>query len=66
MGYKSNAAELQQRIDIYKRDYEQANFAARDSKKEVVRLTFENDEMHEKARFLERKYYTLVKRLGAS
>jgi len=29
-------------------------------------LTFENDEINEKARFLERKYYTLVKRLGAS
>ena len=40
MGYKSQAAELKTRIQIYQTDNEQAVNQQRESKKEVVRLTF--------------------------
>lgn len=40
MGFKSQAAELKTRIQIYQGDHEQALIEQRDSKKEVVRLTF--------------------------
>jgi len=40
--------------------------AERESKKEVVRLTLENDEFQEKIRFMEQKYHSLVERMGAS
>ena len=40
--------------------------AEREAKKEVVRLTLENDEIGEKAQYFETKYAKLVRRLGAS
>lgn len=38
----------------------------REAKKEVVRLTLENDELNEKGNYLELKYASLVNKLGAS
>lgn len=38
----------------------------RDAKKEVLRLTFENDELVEKLKFMESKFQSLVQRVGAS
>ena len=55
-GYKSSSQELEQRIKHYKADYERAVQGERESKKEVVRLTLENDELGEKCRFLDHRY----------
>jgi len=38
----------------------------RDAKKEVLRLTFENDELIEKLKFVESKFQSLAQRVGAS
>lgn len=40
MGFKSQAAELQTRVQIYQQDNDQAVKDQRDSKKEVLRLTY--------------------------
>ena len=40
MGFKSSAAELKTRVQIYKADQEKALQGEREAKKEVVRLTF--------------------------
>lgn len=66
MGYKSTAAELKTRIQIYQSDNEQAISQQRESKKEVVRLTFQNDELSEKLRYVERRFQQLVQRCGVS
>ena len=47
MGFKSSAAELKTRVNIYKTDQEKAILGERNAKKEVVRLTFNNDELQE-------------------
>ncbi len=52
-GYKSASFELEQRIQNYKNDYEKAVKGEREAKKEVVRLTLENDELAEKAQYLD-------------
>lgn len=57
---------MDQRIKHYKLDCDKALKSERDSKKEVVRLTLENDELQEKIRFIESKYQSVVHRLGAS
>jgi hypothetical protein len=38
----------------------------REAKKEVVRILMENDELKEKAMFLEHRYAALINKLGAS
>ena len=64
-GYKSQSFELEQRIQTYKNDYEKALKAERESKKEIVRLNLENDELKEKVQFIEMKYNQLMSKLGA-
>lgn len=44
MGFKSSAAEMKSKISIYKSDQEAAIQSEREAKKEVLRLTFQNDE----------------------
>lgn len=66
MGFKSQAAELKTRIQIYQSDNESALLAQRDCKKENVRLTFANDELIEKLHYMERRFQSLVQRCGAS
>ena len=56
IGFKSSATELKTRIQIYKQDNETAVEAQRDAKKEIMRLTFENDEMREKLNYMERRF----------
>ena len=56
MGFKSQAAELKSRVSIYQQDCERALQGEREAKKEVVRLTFENDELVEKLKFMESKF----------
>ena len=56
MGFKSQAAELKARVAIYQQDQERALQAERDAKKELLRLTFENDELVEKLKFMESKF----------
>ena len=51
---------------MYKADWEKATQAERLSKKEVLRLTFQNDELTERHKYMERKYLQLVQRVGAS
>ena len=65
-GIQSNAAEMDSRIKMYKEDYERATQAERESKKEVIRLTFKNDELSERHKYMEQKYLQLVQRVGAS
>jgi len=64
--FKSKAQELEQRIDMYKKDCQHAMKSEKLSKKELMQVNFENDELDEKSKYLEQKYHALVKRLGAS
>lgn len=66
MGFKSTAAEMKSKINIYKSDQENAIKGEREAKKDVLRLTYLNDELSEKVLFLERKFNSLVSRVGAS
>jgi predicted nuclease with TOPRIM domain len=34
--------------------------------KELVQITFDNDEIEEKFKYLEQKYHALIERMGAS
>ena len=36
------------------------------AKKELVQITFDNDELEEKYKYLEQKYHALIERMGAS
>jgi len=65
-GYKTKAQELEQRIEKYKAEALTAQKSERKAKRELVQLTFENDEIDEKCQYLEQKYHALVKRMGAS
>lgn len=65
-GYKTRAQELEQRIEQYIKDCQHAQRAERQSRKELVQMTFENDELEEKHLYLEQKYHALIKRMGAS
>ena len=51
---------------MYQEDNDQAVKDTRDSKKEVLRLTYQNDELQEKCNFLEKKFHQLGQRLGAT
>lgn len=64
--YKGSSQELEQRIKHYKSDYDRAVQAEREAKKEVVRVTLENDEIREKAKFLEQRYQSMIHKLGIS
>jgi cell division septum initiation protein DivIVA len=66
MGFKSQAAELKTRIQIYQSDNELAEQGQRSAKKEVMRLTYQNDELIEKLQYMERRFANLVQRCGAS
>ena len=66
MGFKSQAAELQTRMQIYQQDNDQAVQDQRDSKKEVRRLIYQNDELQEKCYYLEKRFNQLGQRLGAT
>jgi soluble cytochrome b562 len=52
-GFKSSAQELDQRIKHYKADCDRAIHGERESKKEVVKLTLENDELAERVKFMD-------------
>ena len=64
--FKSEAAELKTRLHIYKQDQEKAIQGEREAKKEVVRLTFANDELVEKNRYFDRRFNSLVQRCAVS
>lgn len=57
---------MEARINMYKADWEKATQAERQARQEVLKLTFQNDELSERHRFMERKYLQLVQRVGAS
>ena len=59
-GIQNSSAEMETRIQMYKADYEKATQAERLAKKEVLRLTFQNDELTERHKYMERKYLQLV------
>lgn len=59
-GFKSTSIELEQRINSYKQDQQRAQNSEREAKKEVHRLRLENDELHERLRFLEQRYTSLI------
>jgi chromosome segregation ATPase len=65
MVYKARAQELEQRIDQHRKDAEKATTAERNAKKDVKKMTFAQDEICEKLKYLEAKYHALVKRMGA-
>lgn len=56
MGFKSQAAELKARVNIYQQDQEQALQAEREAKKELLKITFANDGLIEKLKFMESKF----------
>lgn len=66
MNFKSSAAEMKSKISIYKSDQEAAIQGEREAKKEVLRLTFLNDEFLEKIHYLESKFQSLAKHVNAS
>jgi len=51
---------------MYKQDWEKATQAERTARQEVLKLTFQNDELSERHKYMERKYLQLVQRVGAS
>ena len=51
---------------MYKQDWENATQAERSARQEVLKLTFQNDELTERHKYMERKYLQLVQRVGAS
>lgn len=63
---KSQAAEFKTRVHIYQTDHEQAMLCQREAKKEVMRLTFANDELTEKLQHLEKRFHGLVQRCRVS
>lgn len=65
-GVTSTAAEMEARLSMYKSDWEKANQAERTARQEVLKLTFQNDELSERHKYMERKYMQLVQRVGAS
>ncbi len=52
-GYKSAAAELEQRITQYQSDAQRALEAERTAKKELHRARLETDELRERLRFVD-------------
>ena len=65
-GVTSTAAEMEARLNMYKSDWEKATQAERTARQEVLKLTFQNDELTERHKYMERKYLQLVQRVGAS
>ena len=59
-GYKNKSKELEERIKRYKSDYDKAIEAERDSRKELIKANFANDELNEKLEFVELKYRSLI------
>jgi len=57
---------MEAKLNMYKGDWEKANIAERAARQEVFRLTFLNDELTERNKYMERKYLQLVQRVGAS
>lgn len=57
---------MEARLNMYKGDWEKATQAERSSRQEVLKLTFQNDELGERHKYMERKYLQLVQRVGAS
>ena len=52
-GFKTSSIELEQRIRVYKNDYDKAVLAEREAKRENVKIRLEYDELNEKANFME-------------
>lgn len=65
-GYKTKAQELEQRIQKYQQEALEAQKEERKARRELVQMTFDNDEIDEKCQYLEQKYHALIKRMGAS
>lgn len=65
-GITSTAAEMEARLSMYKNDWEKATQAERTARQENLKLTFQNDELTERHKYMERKYLQLVQRVGAS
>ena len=57
---------MEARLNMYKSDWEKATQAERTARQEVLKLTFQNDELTERHKYMERKYLQLVQRVGAS
>ena len=57
---------MEARLAMYKQDWEKATQAERSARQEVLKLTFQNDELTERHKYMERKYLQLVQRVGAS
>ena len=53
-------------MSMYKNDWEKATQAERTARQENLKLTFQNDELTERHKYMERKYLQLVQRVGAS
>lgn len=66
MGYKSESAELQARIALYKNEQDRAVNSESCIKKEITSLTYANYELQERIKYVERKYSELGQRCGAS
>lgn len=47
---------MEARLNMYKGDWEKATQAERGSRQEVLKLTFQNDELSERHKYMERKY----------
>lgn len=62
-GYKSASLEMEQRVMHYNQEAQKAMNQERESKRDAHRLRLENDELREKARFLEERYNMLIERL---
>ena len=65
-GYKTKAIELEARIGQYRQEAKQSQREARNSKKQLLKITFQNDELDEHIKYIEQKYHALIKRCGAS
>lgn len=57
---------MEARLSMYKNDWEKATQAERTARQENLKLTFQNDELTERHKYMERKYLQLVQRVGAS
>jgi hypothetical protein len=66
MGFKSESAELQARIQLCKTEQDRALKSESEARKEVSRLTYANYELLERNKYVEKKYQELAARFGAS
>ena len=51
---------MEARLSMYKNDWDKATQDERTARQEVLKLTFQNDELAERHKYMERKYLQLV------